>query len=98
MQQENQEIFEKTKRIIQWNKRLRKDRKHLYTANRVLEYRNHSYSQALEQTVEMLLQTVPEPATIQTAKKIIQKLGKEKNRKRHFYKKEEDESFNKSTK
>jgi hypothetical protein len=85
------------KKVIIWNKRLRKDRKSLNMANRVLEYRNQTYSQALEQTVEMLLKTVPEPAAIQTAKKIVEKLAKEKHRRRHYFKKEEDDSFNKNT-
>ena len=46
----------------------------------------------------MLLRTVPEPATIQTAKKIVKKLAKEKCRKKNFYKKEIDEDFEQSTK
>lgn len=41
----------------------------------------------------MLLQSVAQPATIQTAKKIIQKLGRERNRKRNFNKRDSDEEF-----
>ena len=78
------------KKVILWNKRLRKDRKQLHTANRVLEYRNLTYSQSLEHTIEMLLKSSPEPATIKIAKKIISKLAREKNRKHHFSKQEAD--------
>ena len=46
----------------------------------------------------MLLRTVPEPATIHTAKKIIQKLAKEKGRKKKFLHRESDENFMDSTK
>jgi hypothetical protein len=38
----------------------------------------------------MLLQSTPDPVLLQTAKKIILKLGKEKNRKKHPFKQEVD--------
>jgi hypothetical protein len=34
----------------------------------------------------MLLQSTPDPAVLQTAKKVILKLGKEKNRKKRCFK------------
>ena len=46
----------------------------------------------------MLLRLVPEPATIHTAKKIIEKLSKEKGRKKKFLHRESDEEFMSSTK
>lgn len=64
------------KNVILWNKRLRRDRKHLNTANRILSYRNITYSQALEETLEMMLQSTPDPVLLQTAKKTILKLSK----------------------
>lgn len=36
LKKENGEIFEQMKRVIIWNKRLRKERKALHTANRIL--------------------------------------------------------------
>ena len=46
----------------------------------------------------MLLRTVPEPATIITAKKITIKLAKEKGRKKKFLHKESDHEFGESVK
>lgn len=36
------------RKVIAWNKRLRRERKSLHTSNRVLVYRNATYGQALE--------------------------------------------------
>jgi hypothetical protein len=38
----------------------------------------------------MLLQSTPDPTLLQTAKKVIIKLGKEKNRKKRCFKQEVD--------
>lgn len=38
----------------------------------------------------MVLQTTPDPAVLQTAKKVVLKLGKEKNRKKRCFKQEVD--------
>lgn len=64
------------RKVIVWNKRLRRERKALNTSNRVLQYRNATYSQALEETVQMVLQSTPDPAVLQTAKKVVLKLAK----------------------
>jgi hypothetical protein len=34
----------------------------------------------------MLLQSTPEPVMVQTAKKVIVNLGREKHKKKHFFK------------
>jgi len=62
--------------VIAWNKKLRRERKQLTTANKIMDYRIVTYSQALEQSLEMLLQSTPEPNQIQMAKKIMAKLGR----------------------
>ena len=84
-------IFEKMKKMIIWNKQIRRERKHLFTAKRVLEYRNATYFDGMEQSIELLMQNTPEAHLIPTAKKILAKLAREKKKKKkQFYKKEVD--------
>lgn len=51
IKQENTQIFEKMKKVILWNKRLRRERKKQDLDIRILEYRNITYAQVLEETV-----------------------------------------------
>ena len=81
-------LLEKMKKVILWNKQIRRERKHLFTAKRVLEYRNITYFEGMEQSIEMLMQHTPEAHLIPTAKKILLKLARErKKKKKQFFKK-----------
>ncbi len=46
----------------------------------------------------MLLQKVPDPTVIHISKQIIQRLAREKNRRKHYAKQEADEKFNEDIK
>ena len=86
------------KNVIDYNKRLRRERKKFSISNKVLQYRNYTYTQCIEQLIEMILCSCSQPAALQLAKKIIFKLSKNRNKKKVFYKVEADEQIKVSSK
>lgn len=72
-------LYERMKKIIIWNRTLRKDRFKQEIRMRVKDYRLATYSSALEEATAMLLAESKEPDCLKLAKKIISKLYRGKN-------------------